>query len=215
MYLVASHTAAGSIPAMSTDHPSTSGTTAFAARALSVIGHPALLMPAAVAGSAAANGAPPRVLQLGLAASVAVAACVILYSLVQVRAGRWSHVDASVPRERSQLNLVLCMLLFGAAGLLWCSGQPRLLPLGLGLGGAMVVAAQLLRRRLKLSLHTAFAVYAAALWWPNAGGAAVVLLLAVAVSWSRLALRRHTGIEVTAGLLAGAAAGWVFAAFAR
>jgi hypothetical protein len=118
-----------------------SGTTAFAARALSVIGHPALLMPAAVAGSAAANGAPPRVLQLALAASVAVAACVILYSLVQVRAGRWSHVDASVPRERSQLNLVLCMLLFGAAGLLWWSGQPRLLPLGLGLGGAMVVAA--------------------------------------------------------------------------
>ena len=186
-----------------------------AARALSVIGPPALLMPAAVAGSAAVNGAPPRVLQLGLAASVAVAVLVILYSLVQVRAGRWSHVDASVPRERRQLNLVLCMLLFGAAGLLWWSGQPRLLPLGLGLGGAMVVAALLLRRWLKLSLHTAFAVFAAALWWPNAGGAAIVLLLAAAVSWSRLALRRHTGAEVAAGLLAGTAAGAVFAVFVR
>jgi hypothetical protein len=155
------------------------------------------------------------VLHLGLAAAVAIALCVIAYSLVQVRAGRWSHVDASVPRERSQLNLVLCMLLFGAAGLLWWSGQPRLLSLGLGLGGAMVVAAQLLRRWLKLSLHAAFAVFAAALWWPNAAGAAVVLLLAAAVSWSRLALRRHTGIEVTAGLLAGAAAGCAFAAFVR
>lgn len=186
-----------------------------AARALSVIGHPALLMPAAVAGSAAVNGAPPRVLQLGLAASVAVAVLVILYSLAQVRARRWSHVDASVPRERRQLNLVLCMLLFGAAGLLWWSGQPRLLPLGLGLGGAMVVAALLLRRWLKLSLHTAFAVFAAALWWPNAGGAAIVLLLAAAVSWSRLALRRHTGAEVAAGMLAGAAAGASFAAFVR
>ena len=186
-----------------------------AARALSVIGHPALLMPAAVAGSAAANGAPPRVLQLGLAASMAVAVCVILYSLAQVRAGRWSHVDASAPRERRQLNLVLCMLLFGAAGLLWWTGQPRLLPLGLGLGGSMVVAALLLRRWLKLSLHTAFAVYAAALWWPNAGGAAIVLLLAAAVSWSRLALRRHTGAEVAAGLLAGIAAGAVFAVFVR
>lgn len=185
------------------------------ARALSVVGHPALLMPAAVAGSAAANGAPPRVLHLGLAAAVAIALCVIAYSLVQVRAGRWSHVDASVPRERSQLNLVLCMLLFGAAGLLWWSGQPRLLPLGLGLGGAVVVAALLLRRWLKLSLHAAFAVFAAALWWPHAGGAALVLLLAAAVSWSRLALRRHTGAEVTAGLLAGAAAGAAFAAFVR
>lgn len=185
------------------------------ARALSVIGHPALLMPAAVAGSAAANGAPPRVLHLGLAAALTIALCVIAFSLVQVRAGRWSHVDASVPRERSQLNVVLCVLLFGAAGLLWWSGQPRLLSLGLGLGGAMVVAAQLLRRWLKLSLHTAFAMFAAALWWPNAGGAAVVLLLAAAVSWSRLALRRHTGAEVAAGLLAGAAAGSAFAAFVR
>jgi hypothetical protein len=193
----------------------TTATATTAARALSVIGHPALLMPAAVAGSAAANGAPPRVLHLGLAAAVAIALCVIAFSLVQVGAGRWSHVDASVPRERSQLNLVLCVLLFGAAGLLWWSGQPRLLSLGLGLGGAMVVAAQLLRRWLKLSLHAAFAVFAAALWWPNAAGAAVVLLLAAAVSWSRLALRRHTGIEVTAGLLAGAAAGCAFAAFVR
>jgi hypothetical protein len=193
----------------------TAAATTAAARALSVVGHPALLMPAAVAGSASANGAPPQVLHLGLAAAVAIALCVIAYSLVQVRAGRWSHVDASVRRERSQLNLVLCMLLFGAAGLLWWSGQPRLLSLGLGLGGAMVVAAQLLRRWLKLSLHAAFAVFAAALWWPNAAGAAVVLLLAAAVSWSRLALRRHTGIEVTAGLLAGAAAGCAFAAFVR
>ena len=193
----------------------TTAATTTAARALSVVGHPALLMPAAVAGSAAANGAPPRVFHLGLAAAVTIALCVIAYSLVQVRAGRWSHVDASVPRERSQLNLVLCVLLFGAAGLLWWSGQPRLLSLGLGLGGAMVVAAQLLRRWLKLSLHAAFAVFAAALWWPNAAGAAVVLLLAAAVSWSRLALRRHTGIEVTAGLLAGAAAGCAFAAFVR
>jgi len=193
----------------------TAAATTAAARALSVVGHPALLMPAAVAGSAAANGAPPRVLHLGLAAAVAIALCVIAFSLVQVGAGRWSHVDASVPRERSQLNLVLCVLLFGAAGLLWWSGQPRLLSLGLGLGGAMVVAAQLLRRWLKLSLHAAFAVFAAALWWPNAAGAAVVLLLAAAVSWSRLALRRHTGIEVTAGLLAGAAAGCAFAAFVR
>jgi membrane-associated phospholipid phosphatase len=42
-----------------------------------------------------------------------------------------------------------------------------------------------------------------------------MLLLAAAVSWSRLALRRHTGAEVTAGLLAGAAAGSAFATFVR
>ena len=195
--------------------PTATAPTTIAARALSVVGHPALLMPAAVAGSATANGAPPQVLRIGLAASVAIAACVIAYSLVQVRAGRWAHVDASVPHERSQLNFVLCLLLFGVAGGLWWSGQPPMLALGLGLGGAMVVCALLLRRWLKLSLHTAFAVFAAALLWPNTLAAAGVLLLAAAVSWSRLALCRHTGLEVVAGLLAGAVAGSVFAVFAH
>jgi hypothetical protein len=144
-----------------------------------------------------------------------VALCVIAYSLLQVRAGRWSHVDASVPHERSQLNVFLVLLLFGVAGALWWFGQPRLIPLGLALGGVVVLVTQLLRRWLKVSLHASFAVYAVGLVWPAAVAVALVLLLAAAVSWSRLALRRHTGAEVTAVLLAGAAAGSAFATFVR
>ena len=193
----------------------TATATAAAARALSVIGHPALLMPAAVAGSALVNGAPAAVLRLGALASVVVALCVMAYSVLQVRAGRWSHVDASVPRERGQLNVFLVLLLFGAGGLLQAFGQPALLSLGLGLGGAVVLATHLLRRWLKVSLHASFAVYAAALWWPAMWAVGVVLLLAAAVSWSRLALRRHTAAEVVAGLLGGALAGGLFNVFAR
>jgi hypothetical protein len=189
--------------------------TATIARALSVIGHPALLMPAAVAWSASARGAPPPVLHLAVSASIAVALAVGAYSLWQVRAGRWSHVDASVPGERRQLNVFLVLLLFGVSGALWGFGQPLLVSLGLGLGGALVLAAHLLRRWLKVSLHASFAVYAAALLWPAALAVGAVLLLAAAVSWSRLALRRHTPAEVLAGLAAGAAAGWVFNAFVR
>jgi membrane-associated phospholipid phosphatase len=172
-------------------------------------------MPAAVAWSASARGAPPPVLHLAVSASVAVALAVGAYSLWQVRAGRWSHVDAPVPGERRQLNVFLVLLLFGVSGALWAFGQPLLVSLGLGLGGAVVLAAHLLRRWLKLSLHASFAVYAAALLWPAALAAGAVLLLAVAVSWSRLALRRHTLAEVLAGLAVGAAAGWVFNAVVR
>lgn len=193
----------------------TATATAAAARALSVIGHPALLMPAAVAGSALVNGAPAAVLRLGALASVVVALCVMAYSVLQVRAGRWSHVDASVPRERGQLNVFLVLLLFGAGGLLQAFGQPALLSLGLALGGAVVLATHLLRRWLKVSLHASFAVYAAALLWPAMWAVGVVLLLAAAVSWSRLALRRHTAAEVVAGLLGGALAGGLFNVFAR
>ena len=189
--------------------------TPIAARVLSIVGHPALLMPAAVAWSASARGAPAQVQHLVVSASIAVALGVGAYSLWQVRAGRWSHVDASMPCERRQLNVFLVLLLFGVSGALWAFGQPLLVPLGLGLGGAVVLATHLLRRWLKVSLHACFAVYAAALLWPAALAVGAVLLLAAAVSWSRLALRRHTLAEVLAGLATGASAGCLFNAFVR
>jgi hypothetical protein len=189
--------------------------TTIAARALSVVGHPALLMPAAVAWSAQAHGVPAPALRVAVGASVAVALGVMAFSLRQVRAGRWSHVDASVPRERGQLNVFLVLLLSGVAAALWAVGQPWPVPLGLALGGAVVLITHLLRRWLKVSLHASFAVYAAALLWPAALATGLVLLLAAAVSWSRLALRRHTLAEVAVGLAAGALAGCLFNVFGR
>jgi hypothetical protein len=180
------------------------------ARALSVVGHPALLMPVAVVWAAALKNAAPDVLHAAVAACGVVVACVALYSGVQVRAGRWQHVDASVPHERRQLNGFLALLLFGVAGGLWWGCQPWPVALGLALGGAVVVFASLLRRWLKLSLHAAFALFAAVLLWPQWMAVLGGLALAAGVSWSRLVLRRHTLAEVVAGLLAGAAAGVAF-----
>ena len=203
--------ASASAPAAS----ASAGVTTIVARALSVIGHPALLMPAAVAASASAHGAPALALRVAVGASVVVALGVMAFSVLQVRAGRWSHVDASVPRERGQLNVFLVLLLFATAAGLWGLGQPWPVPLGLGLGGALVLATHLLRRWGKVSLHASFAVYASALLWPAVAAIGALLLLAAAVSWSRVVLRRHTLAEVLAGLAAGAGAGWVFNAFAR
>ena len=182
------------------------------ARALSVLGHPAVLMPAAVVGSATLNGAAPPVLRAAMAACALVVAGVAVYSGLQVRAGRWQHVDASVPHERRQLNRLLALLLFGAAGGLAWMGQPLPVVAGLALGGAVVLVASALRRWLKLSLHAAFAVFAAALLWPAALAVAGGLVLAAGVSWSRLVLHRHTRAEVLVGWLAGAAAGVVLQA---
>ena len=139
-----------------------------------------------------------------------VVVCVGLYSGAQVRAGRWQHVDASVPHERRQLNHLLALLLFGVAGALWWGGQPGPVALGVALGGAVVVLASLLRHWLKLSLHAAFAVFAAALLWPSGLAVLGVLALAGGVAWSRLVLRRHTLCEVVVGLLAGGVAGVMF-----
>jgi membrane-associated phospholipid phosphatase len=181
-----------------------------AARALSVLGHPALLVPIAVVLAAATKNAPSQVLYAAAAASVFVAVSVVVYSLVQVRAGRWSHVDASIPQERGQLNLFLASMFFGGAALLWWSGQPRPIFTGLAVAGALVAFAHVLRSWLKVSLHAAFAVFAASLLWPSLLAVVLVLFLAAGVSWSRLVLRRHTPREVVVGLLAGGAAGLGF-----
>lgn len=179
-----------------------------------MIGHPALLMPSAVVWSASANDAPSDVIHAAAGTSVLIAVIVAAYCAIQVRSRRWSHVDASVPRERSQLNLFLSTLLFGSAALLWMDGQPRSVVAGLLLGGAVVVAAHLVRRRHKISLHAAFAVFAVALLWPHAVAVGIGLVLAAGVSWSRLALERHTPREVALGLLLGGLAGLGFQLFA-
>jgi membrane-associated phospholipid phosphatase len=180
------------------------------ARALSIVGHPGLLMPLAVALSAAGSGASASRVQASVGAALVVALIVGAFSLWQVRRGHWTHVDASLPRERGQLNVFVALLLFGAALVLalW-AGSPQGAG-GAALAGAVVALAHLLRRRLKVSLHAAFALFAAALVWPAVPATPLIVALAAGVAWSRLALRRHSLAEVLTGLLFGAAAGALF-----
>jgi hypothetical protein len=184
-----------------------------AARALSVVGHPGLLVPGAVAVAASGADVSPQRLPVALATAVAVAVIVGLYSLWQVRVGRWRHIDASQPRERHQLNLFLAALLCGAAALLWALGQPRAVALGPLLAAGVVGLTHLLRRRLKVSLHVAFALFALTLVWPHPVLTPAVALLTAGVAWSRVVLGRHTPAEVWLGLLFGASGGAAFRAF--
>ena len=177
------------------------------ARALSILGHPALLMPASVVGASLDRGVPRPVLLAAAAASLFVAAVVGAYSLVKVRAGAWRHMDAFEPRERLQLNRFVIVLLGATALLGWAGGLPRAIVLGLVLSAVIVAFAHVLRSRLKTSLHAAFAVFAAAVVWPNPVAAAVVIGLALGVAWSRCVLGRHTVPEAVVGLLAGALGG--------
>ena len=178
-----------------------------AARALSIVGHPALLMPVAIALAAFAADAPARLLSLAVGSAVAVTVVVGVYSVWQVRAGRWAHVDASRPVERRQLTRFLAALMGAIAVLLWAAGQASTVVCAPLFAALPVLAAHALRRRLKVSLHAAYAVFAAALLWPHALGASLLGLLALGVAWSRLELQRHTRAEVLLGLLFGALSG--------
>ena len=87
----------------------------------------------------------------------------------------------SMPRTRASAASSTCCwrpLLGGAAGLLWAAGQPLPVALGPLASALLVLLAHLLRRWLKVSLHAAFAVFAAALVWPHPGLTLATVVLA-------------------------------------
>ena len=176
---------------------------ALPARLVSILGHPllvlplALLLPMAAAGTAGTARA---------AIGVAVCAAVVMgWSWWRVRRGHWRHVDASDVRERRDLNVFLLPLL--PPGALLALPQPQL-AWRLALAAAIVAVALLSARWCKLSLHAAFAVYAALLLWAWHPGAGLAMLaFAAAIVASRLVLARHTLRDVVAGVVAGAFAG--------
>jgi len=178
------------------------GATAFA-RAVSVALHP-LLVFAALAISAAWRLDPdalPRVV-----AGMAVAAALVwLFVWQRHRAGHWSTVDASRPRERPVLyGMVLATVLAFAA---WI-GVASPLAVGVVAVVAMLCVAALANRWIKLSLHMASLAFAGMAWlgwWPAAGIAALSLL--PLLGWSRLRLARHQLAEVIGGTGLGLAAG--------
>jgi membrane-associated phospholipid phosphatase len=176
------------------------------ARMLSILGHPVLLLPLA-AWLAFARGPEAAGVLAGFAS---FGVLVMGWSWWQVRHGRWTHVDASERSERRALNRFLLVAL-GAGSLLAWGFAPAAIALALGMSLLLVLAAVLSAKWWKLSLHVAFATYAALLLW-RVGPEATALGLgfAAALAWSRWILERHTLRDLVAGALAGAAAGWLF-----
>jgi membrane-associated phospholipid phosphatase len=186
--------------------PATSTLSKRLARAVSILGHPLVLLPFSMLLLTSGSRTSWR-LALGFAA---FAVLVMAYSWWQVRRQRWAHVDASHRVERRALNRFLLVSLALAAPVAGFAGMHEA-ALGLGLSAAMVGTAMLTARCWKLSLHVAFAVFAAALLW-RAGGWMVMAGLAFAalVAWSRLKLARHAPRDLVAGALTGALAGVAF-----
>jgi hypothetical protein len=175
------------------------------ARAASIVGHPAVLVPAAGLIAASHGAASAKQLQFIGGALLVLIVAAAGFTWVQVRAGRWSHVDASVREERTSLNAFLAVLFLSSALLLWTRLPP--MAFALALSAAISISALLLARWVKASLHTAFAVFATAIVWPITPAVLAGVLLGGIVVWSRLVLGRHVRADIVAGLLLGCAAG--------
>lgn len=184
-------------------------TTAFA-RAISILGHPLPVLSLALLASAALRGGRSQAVPVGIGLAV-FAMLVMAYSWWQVRRGHWAHVDASRPHERRGLNRFLLLAFANGALIAWAAGAPVDIVIALALSVVLILAALLSAPWCKLSLHLAFAVFAALLlarasWWATAAG----LAFAACIAWSRLLLARHAPRDLAAGAVAGALAGTAF-----
>jgi hypothetical protein len=181
------------------------------ARTLSIIGHPVVMLPLAAWLVAARDAGDARTL-VGLCG---FGALVLAWSWWQVRRGRWQHVDASTPRERRSLNLFL-LAMFTAGTLLAWRFAPREAAWAIGLSLPIIALAIMSARWCKLSLHVAFATYAALLLWQLAQWATLLgLVFTALLAWSRLALARHVARDIAAGAAAGSLSGLLFRLLAQ
>ncbi len=177
------------------------------ARAVSLLGHPLVLLPLTVVALSSAQGDAASRARIAIGMAL-FAGIVLIWSWWQVRRGRWEHVDASGKRERRALNRFLLAALTLATGIAAWRSEATVLVAGLAMSAALIAVAMATSRWCKLSLHMAFAVYAAILLWQlHAGLGMAILVFSVAIAWSRLALHRHSPVDLVAGAMAGLLAG--------
>lgn len=176
------------------------------ARTLSIMGHPVVVLPVALWLATPRTGSDAATFA-GLAGFGAV---VVGWSWWQVRRGRWAHVDASAHRERRSLSTFVLVLFAVGALLAWRLAPPAI-AWAIACALPIIVLAMLSARWCKLSLHVAFAVYAALLL-ARLGTAAWLagLCFSGVLAWSRLALARHAPRDLAAGAAAGALSGALY-----
>ena len=182
-----------------------------AARIVSVVGHPFVLLTLTVLIVALHRTHPVRALTFGGAAILCTVSPLLFIIRRRVSAGKWSDHDISDASERRSFYPVAISVAAVSTFLFYLLNFPHGLIVGMLMSLVILLAAMLINHFSKISLHVIFAVYfAVALFAVSHWSGAGFLLLAAAVGWSRVRLERHTAAQVLSGAGLGALAGIIF-----
>jgi membrane-associated phospholipid phosphatase len=180
------------------------------AKVVSVIGHPFVLLTLTVLIATVSSLPLSKALTVGGATLLLTVLPLVFVIRRQVAAGRWSDHDVSDAAERRSFYPVALTVTAASLAVFYVLDFPRGLLIGMLISLALLVAAMLVNRFSKISLHLIFAVYfAVSLCAVGVWIGTIFLVLAAAVGWSRVALERHTLTQVLSGALLGAFAGGV------
>lgn len=178
------------------------------AQVVSAVGHPFVLLPLTLLLAFFDNASPARAFKIVAITVLVTVLPLLLIIHRQVTAEKWTDHDVSAPAERRSFYpiAITVVALSGIAFRFLNFPQPLLI--GMLVSLVLLLAAMLINRWSKISLHLIFAAYCAVSlfavsYWIGAG----FVLLAIAVGWSRIVLERHSLAQVLSGMALGATAG--------
>lgn len=178
------------------------------ARAVSIILHPFIVIPLAIALVALRSMPPQRAIVFASIVTATTILPIIVLIIRQMRRGAWTNFDVSVRRDRPLLFVVSLVLTAALAAVEHFLGVSPGIVQGTIASSLLIALAALINVRLKLSLHCAFTAFFATSFMTLDRTAATFLLLALPIlGWSRVTLRRHSLGEVVAGSVLGGIVG--------
>ena len=159
------------------------------------------------AAAASRQSAGDAVQSVGIVAILTIVPLAVLMWR-QVRRGEWENADASNRAERPILYLVGGIAVVTLLVYLLVLRPQSFMVRGVVATLGMFAVCGIATRWIKVSLHMAFAALAAtALALMRAPLGYLLLAALPAIVWSRLALGRHTPLEVAIGTIIGAGTG--------
>ena len=176
------------------------------ARWVSIVGHPfavgALLVALAASRQrTAADGTRLVLLVVGI-----IIVPLFVYMWRKWRSGQWTTIDASRSADRPSFYRRALLLVGVLLAVFFFMRESAAMLRGCIAVAALVLLLAILNRWSKLSIHMAFALFAAVMMSSFAPQWALALaIFAPALAWSRLVLQRHTLAEVIGGAGLGAA----------
>jgi membrane-associated phospholipid phosphatase len=175
------------------------------AKTLSIIGHPLLVIPvfAIIALFKYENTANATTLSALIVGGLIVPVVAKMY--LGYRKGTYSNFDVSDQTERKTWYSLPIILLTIFTLYLFFTEQERNLRMAISLSLVLLISSKLINNYIKISLHASFGAYIAMLAFQLLGilYGWMFLLFALLVACARVALARHTVLEVVLGLALG------------
>jgi membrane-associated phospholipid phosphatase len=129
---------------------------------------------------------------------------VILWNYINTKRGKYTNFDVSDQKQRNSMYVFALPLLTAVLFIFYLTHQSHALILTILFAVILLVISYLVNFAIKCSGHISLTIFLSFIILPkNLTAAFILLFCALIIGWSRIALKRHTFIEVLTGMIIG------------